>query len=416
MTLPVIVAGGGIGGLTLALCLQQRGIPVRVFERVPELKPLGVGINLLPHAARVLHDLGLGPELAATAIQTSSLTYFNKFGQLIWREPRGIAAGYPVPQYSIHRGDLHLLLYRTALARLGKENVICGAGYEAVRQTNDDVIADFLKTDGTGEFEVHGSALIGCDGIHSLVRRAMYPNEGLPRFAKRILWRSTTEAKPFLDGRSMIMAGHPDQKFVCYPISAPLAEQGRSLINWIAELSVPYDSPPPQDWNAEVPKSRFAPRFADWKFDWLDVPQLIEEATFVYEFPLVDRDPLPSWTQGRVTLLGDAAHPMYPIGSNGASQAILDAETLSNALQSKPVVPALAEYEAARLPATAKIVLSNRQNGPEQVMQVAEERAPNGFKHVNEVIPQTELEEIAARYKQTAGFTVAEVKSKVTAY
>jgi 2-polyprenyl-6-methoxyphenol hydroxylase-like FAD-dependent oxidoreductase len=210
----------------------------------------------------------------------------------------------------------------------------------------------------------------------------------------------------------MIMAGHPDQKFVCYPISAPVAERGRSLINWIAELSVPYDSPPPQDWNAEVPKSRFAPHFADWKFDWLDVPKLIEEATFVYEFPLVDRDPLPSWTQGRVTLLGDAAHPMYPIGSNGASQAILDAETLSNALQSKPVVPALAEYEAARLPATAKIVLSNRQNGPEQVMQVAEDRAPNGFKHVNDVIPQTELEEIAARYKQTAGFTVAEVKSK----
>lgn len=412
MTLPVIVAGGGIGGLTLALCLHQRGVPVRVFERVPELKPLGVGINLLPHAARVLHELGLAEELAATAIQTSSLSYFNKFGQTIWREPRGVAAGYPVPQYSIHRGELHLLLFRTALARLGPENVVTGAGYESVRQTDDEIVADFLRTDGTGEFEVRGSALIGCDGIHSLVRRAMYPNEGLPRFAKRILWRATTEAEPFLDGRSMIMAGHPDQKFVGYPISAPLAKQGRSLINWIAELSVPYDSPPPQDWNAEVPKSRFAPRFADWKFDWLDVPRIIEEAKFVYEFPLVDRDPLPTWTQGRVTLLGDAAHPMYPIGSNGASQAILDAETLSNALQSKPVMPALAEYEAARLPATAKIVLLNRQNGPEQVMQIAEARAPNGFKHVNDVIPQSELEEIAARYKQTAGFTVSEVKSK----
>jgi 2-polyprenyl-6-methoxyphenol hydroxylase-like FAD-dependent oxidoreductase len=274
------------------------------------------------------------------------------------------------------------------------------------------VIADIIRTDGTGELEVRGKALIGADGIHSLVRRAMYPHEGLPRFAKRILWRGTTEAEPFLDGRTMIMAGYQDQKFVAYPISQPLAKQGRSLINWIAELSVPYDSPPPQDWNAEVPKSRFAPRFADWKFSWLDAPRLIEAASVVYEFPLVDRDPLPSWTNGRISLLGDAAHPMYPIGSNGASQAILDAEALANAFQQHDVVPALAEYEASRRPATSKIVLLNRQNGPEQVMQIAEDRAPNGFKHVNDVIPQAELEEIAARYKQTAGFTVDEVKAK----
>jgi len=416
MTSPVIIVGGGIGGLTAALCLHERGIPVRVFERVPELRPLGVGINLLPHAARVIHELGLADELQAVAIQTARLSYYNKFGQLIWSEPRGIAAGYPVPQYSIHRGELHLLLYRAALARLGPECVVVGAGYEAARQEGDEVIADILRTDGTGEFEVRGRALIGADGIHSLVRRAMYPAEGLPRFAKRMLWRATTEAEPFLDGRSMIMAGHQNQKFVCYPISQPLANQGRSLINWIAELSVPQDSPPPQDWNAEVPKaaiaSRFAARFADWKFDWLDVPKIIAGANVVYEFPLVDRDPLPSWTQGRITLLGDAAHPMYPIGSNGASQAILDAEALANALQRMEVTPALADYEANRRPATSKIVLLNRQNGPEQVMQIAEDRAPDGFNRVNDVIPQAELEEIAARYKQTAGFTVDEVKAK----
>ncbi|HTE39793.1 MAG TPA: flavin-dependent oxidoreductase [Steroidobacteraceae bacterium] len=407
---PVIVAGGGIGGLALGLCLHRHGIPVRVFERVPELKPLGVGINLLPHAARVLHELGLADELQASAIQTSSLSYFNKFGQKIWSEPRGVAAGYPVPQYSIHRGELHLLLFRAALERLGPACVVTGAGYEAVRQEGDEVIADFLRTDGTGEFEVRGRALIGADGIHSLVRRAMYPNEGLPRFAKRILWRGTTMSEPFLDGRSMIMAGHPDQKFVCYPISRQSAEKGRSMINWIAELSVPQDAPPPQDWNAEVPKSRFAPRFEGWDFGWLNAAKLIDEAKLVYEFPLVDRDPLPSWTRGRVTLLGDAAHPMYPIGSNGASQAILDAEVLAAALRNDDVDAALAEYESARRPATSKIVLSNRQNGPEQVMQIAEERAPRGFNHVNDVIPQAELAEIAARYKQTAGFTVDDVK------
>jgi 2-polyprenyl-6-methoxyphenol hydroxylase-like FAD-dependent oxidoreductase len=227
------------------------------------------------------------------------------------------------------------------------------------------------------------------------------------------LWRSTTEGKPFLDGRSMIMAGYQDEKFVAYPISKAHADRGTSLINWIAELSVPEDAPPPQDWNAQVPKSRFAARFANWKFPWLDVPKLIEEATFVYEFPLVDRDPLPGWTQGHITLLGDAAHPMYPIGSNGASQAILDAECLANALHNDADVSvALTAYESQRRPATSKIVLLNRQNGPEQVMQIAHERAPNGFKHVNDVIPQAELEEIAARYKQTAGFTVAEVRRK----
>jgi 5-methylphenazine-1-carboxylate 1-monooxygenase len=412
MTLPVLLVGGGIGGLTAALCLHQRGIPVRVFERVPELKPLGVGINLLPHAARVIHELGLADELSRTAIQTARLSYFNKYGQPIWSEPRGVAAGYPVPQYSIHRGELHLILYRAALERLGPDCVITGAGFETARQAGDEVIADILRTDGTGEFEVRGRALIGCDGIHSLVRRSMYPQEGLPRFAKRLLWRGTTEGEPYLDGRTMIMAGHQDQKFVCYPISAQHAKEGKSLINWIAELSVPYDSPPPQDWNAVVPKDRFAPRFADWKFPWLDVPAIIEQSSVVYEFPLVDRDPLPSWTRGRITLLGDAAHPMYPIGSNGASQAILDAEALANAMQKSDVVPAIEEYESTRRPATSKIVLLNRQNGPEQVMQIAQDRAPQGFKHVNDVIPQTELEEIAARYKQTAGFTVAEVKDK----
>jgi 2-polyprenyl-6-methoxyphenol hydroxylase-like FAD-dependent oxidoreductase len=325
-----------------------------------------------------------------------------------------VAAGYPVPQYSIHRGDLQMILYRAALDRLGKDHVVIGADCEAVRQEGDEVIARFARGDGRGEFEVRGSALIAADGIHSVVRRSMYPNEGPPRFAQRILWRATTEGAPFLDGRTMIMAGYQHEKFVCYPISQRHTNEGRALVNWIAELTVEDSAPPKQDWNREVDRAKFAPRFTDWKFDWLDVPKLIAGAKVVYEFPLVDRDPLPSWTQGRVTLLGDAAHPMYPIGSNGASQAILDAEALAIALQRTDIATALMEYEANRRPATAKIVLLNRQNGPEQVMQIAEERAPNGFKHVNDVIPQSELEEIAARYKQTAGFTVEEVSKKAS--
>jgi 5-methylphenazine-1-carboxylate 1-monooxygenase len=411
MTLPILIVGGGIGGLATALCLHARGIRTRVFEKVPALRPLGVGINLLPHAARVVHDLGLAPKLASTAIQTAKLEYYNKFGQLIWSEPRGLAAGYKVPQYSVHRGDLQMLLYEAAIERLTRDSIETNASFESVQQKGDEVIAQFRRADGTS-FEARGSALIAADGIHSVLRKSFYPDEQDPNFAQRILWRAVSEGKPFLDGRTMIMAGYQHEKFVCYPISQRHANEGRALINWIAELTVPEKSPPKQDWNREVSKARFADRFASWKFDWLDVPALIENAQFVYEFPLVDRDPLPSWTRGRVTLLGDAAHPMYPIGSNGASQAILDAEAIANALAKLPIADALLAYDEERRPATAKLVLLNRQNGPEQVMQIAEERAPNGFKHIHEVMSHAELEDISLRYKQTAGFTVNQVNQK----
>ncbi len=247
--------------------------------------------------------------------------------------------------------------------------------------------------------------LIGADGIHSAVRRQFYPGGDAPRFAGRMLWRAVTEAGPYLDGRTMFMAGHQDQKFVAYPISEPLRRQGRARINWIAELRVPDRAPPRSDWNREVDRAVFRDAFADWQWDWIDIPALIDGAQAVYEFPLVDKDPLPRWTFGRVTLLGDAAHPMYPIGSNGSAQAILDARALVDCLlATRDIGLALREYEADRLPRTAGIVLRNRLNGPEQVMQLAHERAPRGFGHIDDVIPCAELEGIAMRYKRLAGF------------
>jgi 5-methylphenazine-1-carboxylate 1-monooxygenase len=405
----VIIAGAGPGGLVAALALHQRGVPVRVFESVQVLKPLGVGINLLPHSVRILHGLGLQAELEHIAVLTSELRYINKFGQLIWAEPRGLAAGYVFPQYSIHRGLLQMLLFDVARARLGAERVQTGMAL-VDWQDHEDGVTVQLKNASGAMHEVNGSCLIAADGIRSAARRKLHPQEGEPIYAGRVLWRATSHGPAFLDGRTMIMAGHQDQKFVCYPIAPQRNANGQALINWIAELRMPNWTPPQQDWNREVSRDRFAEAFKTWQFDWLDVPVLINTAEKIYEYPMVDRDPLDQWTHGRMTLLGDAAHPMYPIGSNGASQAILDAEALTEQLATHAnVLDALHAYETERRPATSKIVLMNRQNGPEQVMQLAEARAPNGFAHVHDVISQQELEEISARYKQAAGFAVSQV-------
>jgi len=401
----VTIAGAGIGGLTLALMLHERGIEVELFEAVGQIKPLGVGINLLPHASRQLCMLGLEDSLAASAIETSSLAYFNKFGQEIWREARGRAAGYEVPQFSVHRGELQMSLLAKVQERLGMDKVHAGHVFASFEQSADRVVAAFTRRENGVTVQSACDVLVGADGIHSALRKFLYPKGDEPRFSGRMLWRAVTEAEPYLDGRSMFMAGHQDQKFVCYPISEPLRRAGRSLINWIAELRVADGEPPGTDWNRKVDKSVFAPAFRTWKWDWIDIPAIIDGAKEIYEFPLVDRDPLPRWTFGRVTLLGDAAHPMYPIGSNGSAQAILDARYLADCLADDPDTSyALREYEAERLPKTTGIVLRNRMNGPEQVMQLAESRAPHGFSNIDDVIPHETLEAISLRYKRLAGF------------
>ena len=412
----VLIAGAGIAGLVLALKLQRMGIDAEVFESTAEMRPLGVGINLLPHAVAVLESIGLREALAETAIETSSLHYFNKFGQPVWNEPRGLAAGYPVPQFSIHRGEFQMLLYHTALERLGADAVRPGHSFVGLEQDPGGVTATLRRPDGS-TVQARGDVLVGADGLHSAVRKLFYGDEAPPRFAGRMLWRGVTEAAPFLDGRTMFMAGHQDQKFVCYPISEPLRRDGRSRLNWIAELRVSGDTPPRSDWNRKVDKSVFADSFKDWRWSWIDIPAVIAGAEAVYEFPLVDRDTLPKWSLGRVTLMGDAAHAMYPIGSNGSAQAIVDAAYLVECfglLRDKrlsSIEHALLEYEADRLPKTTGIVLRNRLNGPEQVMQIAEERAPNGFANVEDVISRAELEEIAARYKRVAGFDLERLRA-----
>jgi 2-polyprenyl-6-methoxyphenol hydroxylase-like FAD-dependent oxidoreductase len=403
----ILIAGGGIAGLTAALSLHQIGVPCRVFESVSSPRALGVGINLLPHAVRELTELGLADALAETGIPTAELAYYSKHGQRIWSEPRGRDAGYHWPQYSIHRGRLQLMLLDSVRQRLGAHNVLTGYHLTGWDQTATQVTAHFTdRRSQTALPDEVGDLLIGADGIHSVVRATLYPHEGPPLWNGAILWRGTTRAAPFLTGRSMIMAGHEFQKFVAYPIDRAAATQGAAVINWIAERKFHRDHAwRREDWNRVGTLSDFLPAFADWRFDWLDVPAVIEAADACFEYPMVDRNPLDCWTFRRVTLLGDAAHPMYPIGSNGASQGIIDARTLAREIRrAGPTPDALWAYEAERRPATSRIVLANRANGPEQVMQMVEQRAPNGFGRIEDVLTAQELEETAARYKQVAGF------------
>ncbi|MBM3547988.1 MAG: flavin-dependent oxidoreductase [Alphaproteobacteria bacterium] len=397
--LDVAIAGAGIGGLTCALSLARLGLSVRVFEQVKEIRPLGVGINLLPHSVRHLFELGLAEALDATGIRTSELRYTTKRGETIWKEPRGLLAGYRWPQFSIHRGRLQGLLFDAVRERLGMDAIVIDHAATAVESLDDRAVLT------AGGAEIEARLAIAADGIHSALRRQHYPEEGPPLWNGAILWRATTEAPPYLDGRTMCMCGHEKQKFVCYPIT-PADKDGRATINWIAERRFPVDRAwRREDWNRSGDLNEFLPAFADWHFPWLDVPALIEGAAAVYEYPMVDRDPLPRWSFGRMTLLGDAAHPMYPIGSNGASQAILDARALAAAIMTNGTTPAaLAQYETGRRPKTSGIVLANRKNGPEQVMQIVEERAPDGFADLDAVIARDELEGIAATYKRLAGF------------
>jgi 2-polyprenyl-6-methoxyphenol hydroxylase-like FAD-dependent oxidoreductase len=411
----VLIAGGGIGGLTLALSLHQIGIPAKIFESVSELKPLGVGINVLPHAVRELIELGLLDRLDASGVRTKELAFFSKHGKPIWSEPRGIEAGYRWPQFSIHRGTLQQILLDAVTERLGPESILTSHHLRDWSETADGVRAHFIdKATGKPAGHHDGSLLIAADGIHSAIRGKLYPQEGPPLWNGRVLWRGITTSDAFLSGRTMIMAGHEILKFVCYPISKTPDASGKFAINWVAERHMP----PTYQWRREdynriARLEEFLPWFEDWRFDWLDVPGLIRNCPQAYEYPLVDRDPIALWTFGLTTLMGDAAHPMYPIGSNGASQAILDARVITREILAHgPTHAALVAYEAERRPATTDLVMLNRRNGPEQVMQLVEERAPDGYEVVTDVLSLKELEDVAANYKRVAGFQVEGLNAK----
>lgn len=410
----IVIVGAGIGGLATALSLGRAGFDdVTVVERAGELRPLGVGINLLPHAVRELTELGLADAVAAIGVAPRRLSYFNRFGQPVWSEPRGLEAGYRWPQLSVHRGEFQLLLAGEVRRRFGAHAIRLGwraTGVEHAVPTASGRREQVRFTDAAGsELVLQADVVVAADGIHSAIRAQANPAEGAPPWNRLVLWRGTALAPTYLDGRTMVMAGDGEQKFVAYPLVAPGAEQGMTRVNFIAERRAPEGVDETADWNHAVDPAPIVKLFADWRFDWLDVPGVIGAADEILEYPMVDRDPLDRWTVGRTTLVGDAAHALYPNGSNGASQAILDARSLAFHLATAPDGPsgidaALAAYEADRRPVTTKLSGMTRALGPERVMQLAFERAPRGFADVHDVIPESELRQIADDYKLAAGF------------
>jgi 2-polyprenyl-6-methoxyphenol hydroxylase-like FAD-dependent oxidoreductase len=399
----VLIIGGGIGGLTLGLMLHRAGIPCRVFEAAPEIKPLGVGINLLPHAMKELGSLGLEEPLAQLGVRTAEAIFFNRFGQLVYHEPLGRAAGYDWPQISIHRGDLHLALLDAFAREVGADRLMLG--WQCVR-ADEDGIAHFRRM-GTQEDlpSQRGSAVIGCDGIHSTIRKQLHPDDGEPIYSGVNMWRGVTRWPPILGGAAMIRCGwFTHAKIVLYPIRNNVDGEWRQLINWVVEIETPQY----QRWNwARAGRLEdFIGPVRDWHFDWLDVPEFLRQADVALEYPMVDKDPLPRWSFGRVTLLGDAAHPMYPRGSNGAGQAILDARALADCLAAAAdPVAALKAYEERRLDATAKVVRTNRTTPPDWILgEVHNRTGDKPFKSIDDVISRDELVAITDAYKRIAGY------------
>jgi 2-polyprenyl-6-methoxyphenol hydroxylase-like FAD-dependent oxidoreductase len=402
-----IIVGGGIGGLTTALMLRSRGISCELYEQSETIRELGVGINTLPHAIRELAGLGLLDKLDDVAIRTFELFYLTRHGQQVWHEKRGLDAGHDVPQFSVHRGRLQGVIHQAVIDRLGADAIRTGCRLGSFTQDEGGVSAHFFDRAGSHVHTARGDILIGADGIHSKVREMLFPDEGGPCWNGLMLWRGATDWPAFLTGRSMIIAGGLNAKAVIYPI-APGSSPASRLTNWAVLVRIGDGSSPPprrEGWSNLGRRDEMMPYVTGFTIPQVDFAGLIKATPEFWEYPCCDRDPLPYWSSGRVTLLGDAAHPMYPVGSNGASQAILDARCLADALaRAEHPRQALAGYERQRLPMTADIVASNRRGGPEGVIDAVEQLAPQGFTDVDTILNYEAREAIVRGYAAKAGF------------
>ncbi len=408
----VMIAGGGIGGLALALTLEQIGVRAVVFESVPELRPLGVGINIQPNAVRELYDLGIGSDdLDGVGLPALEWALVGLNGKDVYAEPRGLKAGYNWPQYAVHRGRFHMLLHAKLVERAGEGAIRLGCRVTGYRNNPDGTVTALIQTADGGRQEETGTLLIGADGIHSAVRAQMHPDQPPIHWGGAVMWRGTTRARPIRTGSSFIGLGTHRHRMVIYPISH-VDSDGLADINWIAEVT--YEDPDARDsgWFQPVAIDEFIEHFADWRYDWLDVPALLRGADIAYENPMIDRDPIPTWRDGAVALMGDAAHAMYPTGSNGASQAIVDARVLGARVLEHGVTPdALSAYDAQLCEPVSALVLRNRGAGPFGLLNMVDERCGGVFDDIETVIPRAEREAFMAGYKSAAGFAIQKLNN-----
>ena len=405
----VIVAGGGIAGLATALTLHQIGVPCVVLEAVRELRPLGVGINLQPNAVRELYDLGIGEaDLDRVGVPALEWALVGLNGNDIYSEPRGRLAGYAWPQYAVHRGRFHMLLLDEVTRRIGPDAVRPGARVSGYRKESEGGVTALVEHADGSLSELRGSLLIGADGIHSAIRAEMHPGQPPIHWGGAVMWRGTTQAKPIRTGSSFIGLGTHRHRMVIYPISHPDPATGLATINWIAEVTMDNaEGWQRSGWFRPVAIDDFAHHFADWTWDWLDVPALLRGADCAFENPMIDRDPVPTWRDGPVALLGDAAHAMYPTGSNGASQAIIDARVLGAAMvEHGATEAALAAYDARLCGPVSQLILRNRGAGPFGLLNIVDERCGGTFDDIDDVIPPAERAAFMAGYKAAAGFAI----------
>jgi 2-polyprenyl-6-methoxyphenol hydroxylase-like FAD-dependent oxidoreductase len=402
----IAIVGGGIAGLSFALGLHERGIDCDVFEAVTDIKEIGVGITLLPHAMRELAELGLQDALEAVGIENLESVFYTQHGQYVYKEARGRHAGYTLPEIGIHRGKLHRILFDAAVNRLGADKVHTGMRCSAFSQNDHGVEIEFSNAHTQTSIKVQAQIAVACDGVNSVIRTQMHPQDALC-FAGINTWRGVTVHPPILTGKSYLRIGTVEVgKMVIYPIIDNVDGKGSQLINWVAELQKPNAAM--NDWNRPGDPAVCAEIFKDWTFDFLNVPELILKADKVFEYPMVDKNALPFWTQGRVTLMGDAAHPLYPRGSNGSAQALIDARTLADQLaQHADPKEALRAYEVLRLAPTAKVVETNRNVPPDFIIMKAHELSGGKpFRHIDDLITQDELRQISDHYKTVAGFAL----------
>ena len=413
MNEPVLIAGGGIGGLATALTLHQIGVPCLVFEAAPRLEPLGVGINLQPNAVRELYDMGLQDgELQRIGVRCREWALVGLNGNDIYSEPRGLEAGYNWPQYSVHRGELHMLLYRKTVEQLGPNCFFAGHRVTGYRNHKAGVTVQ-VETSSRRQLEFDGSLLVAADGIHSTVRARMHPRQPPIHWGGAIMWRGVSPGIPIRTGASFVGLGTHRHRIVFYPISPPDPSTGLATINWIAEITVDSaEGWSRGDWSKKVELNDFVHHFEEWDYGWLNVPELLSAAGEVFEYPMIDRDPVATWRDGSVVLLGDAAHPMYPVGSNGATQAVVDARVLGACMVDKGATPAaLEEYDRRLCTEISGVVLRNRGAGPFGILNTVDERCGSVFENIDDVMSKGEMDEFMLRYVQAAGYAIEALNS-----